>query len=526
MDVGDLRKALDQDATQIVYSDELCLAVASVTETTARWIAQNLSERTQLVDTFSQDGSQADIWSRLGAIWKSIALSFAPAVSSSTSSEDSRIYLALALAKFERNLLAGLREHQDEASAHESEIRLLLFDLTTFTRIEDPRFYTLHAVLTQLLSNMISPTSPDPEDARIADRQMALYLSGRREDDVIIRLLDALDPKTNLATLHLIHNTTRGSPERLQLLLSEAGLRWVSRILARMDLYLEAHDGRFELCHEIISQFISNSLHPQLLNSLSIPNEPISPSQTTLLKILDAYLSSSHPNTSCPPSSPHSFLVPMFHLLAGYASTSMANVPDDARLPKVFEGLVLVCEGLSSIGLAVQARTDDGVVGDGGEEELVRTMKDNDDTIGVVKPLIEMLRQLDSFLPRVKPGASSSSSSSPLAESPDTAPLAGLKRNLVQLVGILSFNDTAVGDLVREYGGVQLILSMTEIDESNPYLREHALFATRNLMHNNPANQALIAQMDPIGVVADTGEVLPLPEKMRRHGQDAHIADI
>lgn len=47
-------------------------------------------------------------------------------------------------------------------------------------------------------------------------------------------------------------------------------------------------------------------------------------------------------------------------------------------------------------------------------------------------------------------------------------------------------------------------------------LREHALFTVRNLMWNNPANQAVIAQMDPVGVVSETGEVLPLPEKMRR----------
>jgi len=35
-------------------------------------------------------------------------------------------------------------------------------------------------------------------------------------------------------------------------------------------------------------------------------------------------------------------------------------------------------------------------------------------------------------------------------------------------------------------------------------------------MMHNPANQAIIAQMDPIGVQSETGEVLPLPEKMRK----------
>jgi hypothetical protein len=52
---------------------------------------------------------------------------------------------------------------------------------------------------------------------------------------------------------------------------------------------------------------------------------------------------------------------------------------------------------------------------------------------------------------------------------PDQArPLAQLKRNLVQLLGILSFEDIAVGDQVREHGGIQLLLSLTEVDEANP----------------------------------------------------------
>ena len=53
-----------------------------------------------------------------------------------------------------------------------------------------------------------------------------------------------------------------------------------------------------------------------------------------------------------------------------------------------------------------------------------------------------------------------------------------------------------------------------------PDLREHALFTVRNLMQDNPENQAVIAQMDPVGVLSESGEVLPVPEKMReRHAQ-------
>jgi ataxin-10 len=50
-------------------------------------------------------------------------------------------------------------------------------------------------------------------------------------------------------------------------------------------------------------------------------------------------------------------------------------------------------------------------------------------------------------------------------------------------------------------------------------------------MQNNPENQAVIAQMDPVGVLSDTGEVLPVPDSMRRRrdaaeesGANGHIA--
>lgn len=79
---------------------------------------------------------------------------------------------------------------------HEQYIRRTIFDVTTFTRIEDERCkpavvalltpdYTLQALLAELLSNLISPTGVD-ESIQEADRLLALYLSGGREDDVIM----------------------------------------------------------------------------------------------------------------------------------------------------------------------------------------------------------------------------------------------------------------------------------------------------------------------------------------------------
>lgn len=125
---------------------------------------------------------------------------------------------------------------------------------------------------------------------------------------------------------------------------------------------------------------------------------------------------------------------------------------------------------------------------------------------------------------------------------PELKPFSNLKRDLVRLLGVLTFNDTRVGDQVREYEGVQLVLSLTEIDEANPcecermiiadysadqcaVLREHALFCIRNLMLNNPANQAIIKEMDPVGVLSETGELLPVPDKMKKKSIETTITE-
>lgn len=65
-------------------------------------------------------------------------------------------------------------------------------------------------------------------------------------------------------------------------------------------------------------------------------------------------------------------------------------------------------------------------------------------------------------------------------------------------------------------------------DEADPNvdLREHALFTVRNLMRNNLENQAIIKQMDPVGVLSDSGEVLPVPEKMKRQSQSAAVTQL
>ena len=58
-------------------------------------------------------------------------------------------------------------------------------------------------------------------------------------------------------------------------------------------------------------------------------------------------------------------------------------------------------------------------------------------------------------------------------------PFGNIKRSLVQLIGVLSFRDRDVADQVRASGGVQLILSMTQIDVANPCTWREVLLELR-----------------------------------------------
>lgn len=229
-----------------------------------------------------------------------------------------------------------------------------------------------------------------------------------------------------------------------------------------------------------MNRFIVRDLQARLFTALGapdqagldLPEEEITPSQTTLLKQLDAYLAQradvagtekEEDGDNASPS-PNAFLVPLFGRLAKYASVSMKSGKDDARLANILMGLILCTECLSSIVLGAQRRADtakearkkgqNAPATTGGDEEIVAELK-SEKFIG---ELVSVLQATDAFLPRVKP----------TAEENTTLPFQNVKRDLVRLLGLLAYDDTKVGDIVREKGGVEMVLGMCETDERNP----------------------------------------------------------
>jgi ataxin-10 len=87
--------------------------------------------------------------------------------------------------------------------------------------------------------------------------------------------------------------------------------------------------------------------------------------------------------------------------------------------------------------------------------------------------ITDVLRRLDQLLPRIQFGKTKPVVTEVNTPSADKISLPASrfqfqKRDLVRLLGILIHEDPTIQSCVREAGGVQLILGLCAIDETNP----------------------------------------------------------
>ncbi|CCG81168.1 Putative uncharacterized protein [Taphrina deformans PYCC 5710] len=110
----------------------------------------------------------------------------------------------------------------------------------------------------------------------------------------------------------------------------------------------------------------------------------------------------------------------------------------------------------------------------------------------VVEPVIKALGLAHVHFPRPKGGRD-------LNRANEYA-LLNTKRDCIIILSNLSYGNKDVQDSVRKLGGLPLVLGQCNIDELNPYLREHTLFCIRNLLENNKENQDVMDSIKPVGV--------------------------
>ncbi|KNC56304.1 ataxin 10 [Thecamonas trahens ATCC 50062] len=96
----------------------------------------------------------------------------------------------------------------------------------------------------------------------------------------------------------------------------------------------------------------------------------------------------------------------------------------------------------------------------------------------------------------------------------------GLLAEVMRLVANAAFESPANQDEVRETDGMMVILDCCKLDERNPYLREWALMAVRNLTIDNTANQEVIAELETRGIAPGTDlDSLGIDAEIDEHGK-------
>ncbi|KAI0272467.1 spinocerebellar ataxia type 10 protein domain-containing protein [Gloeopeniophorella convolvens] len=445
-------------------------------------------------------------------------------------------HLTVSLAKFTRNLVADVPSNQTHALA---QIRQLAYIHTSWTKESDESTFAITRMLTQTLSNLVTGNET------ILERFWPLHIQLPEERSILIRLLGLPDPRTTMSVLVLLMNCVHSSSERGRVLISATmGVRICVSILDRLESLLDlpesGDDGKvFDLGYAFFSELIELGLFAELYDRTSLQEEVVSPSQTTLLKLLDSYLQSVP--SGLMDDRLHglvTFLTSVLLFQAEHAQHAIqqaigATGPDvsrasdeqgdggiapqkadgafDMQLPGICAALVLLSNCLSSIALS-EGESEGGARAAPNLVSLTLPCRTaiagarSSTGTGFVECLLETLRKLDLFLPRIGFGrAKPSNMRAPsghggaLGQSADLTGFAYLKRDLVRLLGILCHDNRAVQDRVRLCEGIPIVLNLCVIDERNPYLREHALFALRNLLQGNPENQAVVDAIKPMG---------------------------
>ncbi|KII85837.1 hypothetical protein PLICRDRAFT_114924 [Plicaturopsis crispa FD-325 SS-3] len=449
--------------------------------------------------------------------------------------------LCSALGRFTRNIVAGVPENQARAFENEPEIRRLIYYHTSWSAFEEEATFPVARTLSQTLSNLVTTNEG------LMSNLWTTYMNLPEEQLVLVRLIASPDSRTVLSALVLVLNCIHGSKERAHMLsTTPIGARTCITILDRMvSVYEEeeSSDGAkaFDLGYEIFTRLFQGKLTPKLYARLVIQDEIITPHQTTLLKLLDSYLQST-PEISPEQLEIHSGLNPMlssqFFALSSYAQRAieraLASDPSspatptaasaqqplqelDMILPKVCEALVLITQCIVTIALLLEDSSASIPSSAATVQDTLNEMRSPSGQ-GLVESLIELLRLLDIFLPRIKFGkpVTAPGATTPTQAAADPTGFLYLKRDLVRLLGILCNGTKVVQDRVRECGGLPVVMNLCVVDERNPYLREHAIFTLRNLLIGNEESQAVVDAIKPGGSWDEDGVLQNDPDAIRK----------
>ncbi|GAW09512.1 ataxin-10-like protein [Lentinula edodes] len=178
--------------------------------------------------------------------------------------------LCVSLARFMRNLVAGVSGNQIKAFEDEPIIRRLLHYYTSWSSIENEEASFTARILTQMLSNIITGNEA------LISNLWETYLNLQEDQVILIRLLASPDNRILLAVLTMIINCVRESRSRTKMLTrTPIGARICIILLDDMVKLYDADEGSegaraFDVGYSIFTRIIETGLMPDLYTELAI----------------------------------------------------------------------------------------------------------------------------------------------------------------------------------------------------------------------------------------------------------------
>lgn len=82
-------------------------------------------------------------------------------------------------------------------------------------------------------------------------------------------------------------------------------------------------------------------------------------------------------------------------------------------------------------------------------------------------------------------------------------PLFGFKRNVIGIIANILYRNSTAQNYLRDSEGLVALLDCAKIDNRNPFILQWSIFALRNALENNSANQELVSQLKMTKIVKD-----------------------
>ncbi|KAI9483386.1 MAG: spinocerebellar ataxia type 10 protein domain-containing protein [Benjaminiella poitrasii] len=396
--------------------------------------------------------------------------------------QDSNEQCLINLIKLTRNVVAGNLHNQQLAIQYGSlyKIEDLLAEKTSSSTDNN----MILQIGTQAISNMIT------NNHTAIDFMWKIWMTNAQRGSVLSYILSRSNDNLIMSALVLIINCIRGNKDRCDLLVNrKLGKDILAAILGDIErLHGNEENKNFELGYTVLSELITFGYFKKLFVEVDdySDKDPVSDHQIILLKILDSKVHGH--KGSFPEFINHEeslqFLTQQFVLAGRETVKVLISMRDQGasqlqpdQISNVYSAIVLLFQIINELFILDE------------EDQQSRGLKDILTKANTLQLVIDIFGHLEMLkLPTTE------------KEKPEIG-FNYIKRECVRFIGTMCHKDRFMQDRVRELEGLPLILSQMKIDDSNPYLREYATLALRNLMEDNMENQKIIEELSPQEVV-------------------------